>query len=67
MMSDEWEDEGLAAWEGLGNESLNWILPISWQTHIYNVRNNETNERRQIRVEPGQSIGEAIAQGQWED
>ncbi len=66
-MSDKWENEGLATWEGLENESLNWILPLSWQTHIYKVRNTETDEERQVRVKPGQSIGEAIAQGQWED
>ena len=66
-MSDDWESEGLAGWESLDNESLNWILPSSWQSHVYNVRNTETGETRRVRVRPGQSIGEAIADGQWED
>ncbi len=62
----EWKDEGLAGWEGV-NEALNWVLPASWQTHIYDVRNTETDETRRVRVDPGQSIGEAIANGQWAD
>ena len=65
-MSDKWKDEGLAGWEGL-DEVLNWVLPRSMQTHVYDVRNTETGERRRVRVEPGQSIGEAIANGQWDD
>ncbi len=65
-MSDKWKDEGLAGWEGL-DEALNWVLPRGMQTHVYDVRNTETDERRRVRVEPGQSIGEAIANGQWDD
>ena len=29
-MSDEWESEGVAAFEGL-DEALNWVLPNSYR------------------------------------
>lgn len=66
IMSEEWESEGLAAFEGL-DEALNWVLPRGMQTHIYRVRNTETGETKRVRVDPGQSIGEAVANGQWDD
>ena len=65
-MSSNWESKGLAGFEGF-DEVLNWVLPKGMQTHIYRVRNTETDEIRHVRVDPGQSIGEAIANGQWDD
>ena len=66
-MGNKWEDNGLAGWEHLDNEITSHILPSSWQTHIHNVENTDTGEERRVRVDPGQSVGEAIENGQWDD
>ncbi|OHB17766.1 MAG: hypothetical protein A2734_02820 [Parcubacteria group bacterium RIFCSPHIGHO2_01_FULL_40_30] len=64
-MSDKWEDEGVVP--NIEHDILDMVLPEDMQTNTHRVRNTETGEKRLVRVDPGQSVGEAIAEGQWED
>ena len=47
-----------------GHDILNIIFCEDTDTH--KVKNTETGEERLVRVDPGQLVGEAIANGQWE-
>lgn len=64
-MSDKWEDKGICC--NIEHDLLDCFLPESMQTHSHKVENTETGEERQVRVGPGQTVGEAIAKGQFED
>lgn len=64
-MSDEWEDMGVVP--NFEHDILNALTFNIRPTDSHKVRNTETREERQVRVDPGQTVGEAIANGQWED
>lgn len=66
-MSDErWKDEGPTLTDFLivaGSCGLGLFGHTA--THI--VRDTETGEERRLLVKPFQEVGDAIANGQWED
>jgi hypothetical protein len=64
-MGDEWDDKGVTP--NYQHDIPDMFLPASMQTDSHKVTNRETGEARQVRVDPGQTVGEAIANGQWED
>ncbi len=63
-MAEKWEDKGVCC--NMSHDLLNAILPGE-DTNSHKVVNTETGEERQIRVDSGQTVGDAIAKGQWED
>lgn|GEM_PF-2934437 len=62
-MSDEWEDKGECGKSEY--EFIDVFLPESMWTRFHAVENIETGEIRRVRVDPGQTVGEAIAEGQF--
>jgi hypothetical protein len=58
-----WKDEGMCGEDILTGLASFGLTGLAGATHI--VENTETGERRAVRVEPSQSVGEAIANGQW--
>lgn len=58
--SDEWVDRGLTN-AGANMPFLN-LLPGGSE---HNVENKRTGEWRKVWVNDGQTVGEAIANGQW--
>lgn len=64
-MSSKWIDKGIVP--NYEHDIPDMFLPGSMQTDSHKVENTETGEERQVRVDPGQTVGEAIALGQWED
>jgi hypothetical protein len=61
-MSDKWKDKGWT--NDSGNQPLVSMLPGG---HEHNIQNSETGEWRTIRVDDGQTVGEAIENGQFTD
>ncbi len=64
VMSEQWKDNGVCC--NMSHDFLNAIIPGE-DTNSHKVENIETGEERQIRVDSGQTVGDAIAKGQWED
>lgn len=64
-MNDKWEDKGVVP--NFEHDIPNALTFNIRPTHSHKVENTETGEERQVRVDPGQTVGEAIANGQWED
>jgi len=64
-MSEKWIDKGVCC--NADHDIGNMFLPESMQTNSHKVENTETGEERQVRVEGNQTVGEAIANGQFED
>ena len=64
-MSKKWEDKGVCC--NASHDITNMFLPESMKTDSHKVENMETGEERQIRVDRNQTVGDAIAKGQFED
>ena len=64
MSDDNWEDEGVVP--NIKHDAFN-LIPFAPQVNTHRVINTETGEERSVRVDPGQLVGEAIANAQWED
>ena len=64
-MSGKWRDDGIVP--NYQHDIPDMFLPTSMQTDSHKVTNTETGEERRVRVGPGQTVGEAIANGQWDD
>lgn len=64
-MSGHWKDDG--AVPNIEHDILNAVLPSDLTTNTHRVVDTETGQERLVCVEPGQTVGEAIANGQWED
>ncbi len=60
-MTDNWREIGSA--EGLLGSAVGAALGI----HDVLVENNETGETRTVYVNDNQTVGEAIAEGQFKD
>lgn len=65
VVGNQWKDKGVCC--NADHDIPNMFLPASMQTDSHKVENTETGEERQIRVDAGQTVGEAIAKGQFED
>lgn len=64
MSSEKWEDNGVVP--NISHDIYNIFVPVSDATDTHKVTNTETGQEKYVRVDPGQTTGEAIANGQWE-
>lgn len=64
-MSDKWEDRGRTVEDGVMRLMTGGLWSRLGETH--DVKNTETGETREIDINRGQSLGEAIAKGQFRE
>jgi len=63
-VGDKWEDKGVVP--NIEHDLLN-MIPFVPITDTHKVENIQTGEEKFVRVDSGQTVGEAIANAQWED
>jgi len=64
-MSSKWKDEGIVS--NYEHDIPNMFLPESMCTNTHKVKDPETGKEKLVRVDPGQTVDNAIANSQWED